>query len=644
MKWSFYRQHPTDTVRNPISGEFFSQEAVGDVADAIVREGVQNSLDARRTSPDGARHVAKVRIFLSGKEKALTPERSKYWFSSLWPHIEAPGNGLRDQPTPKDSCPFLVYEDFGTTGLTGDPDAHEVVTGKANNFLNFFRAEGHSDKGSEDRGSWGVGKTVFPRASRISSFFGFTVRESDSKGLLLGRSILKFHKVAGVSYKSDGYCGYQRTKDDFVLAADGAGFLEQFRKDFGVQRKHQTGLSIAVPFYDVEGEEAITTKKVIGAILRGFFYPILLGHLEVVVADPLGEHTFDKASVLDGIKQHMSEDTTGLHGIVQLTQWALSTTPEEHLGLMPPAPQQAQKWDSALMPDDVMSRVKEALTLRKRLALRVPLAVQFKTGGPVPTFCRIYLEYAEEPRVRPVFIRDELIISQVRSPYVSQLRALVLIDDKPLANLLRDAETPAHTQWSPDTGNFKAKYKYGPGVISFVRNSVAEIARIVRQSESEPDPLLAIDFFSLPATPDDPNAVTVPPKGKPAQKGEPEPKPPFPPIPKRPQRFRMSDRAGGFSIKAGDEGAPKPDKIVIQAAYSLRKGNPLKKYHEADFDLEELNAQGRIKCKGVQIEEAKRNRLVVAVKSLPFEIDVDGFDLNRDLYVKADAKEVQDAD
>ena len=29
--WSFYQQGPTDPVRNPISGEFFSTETVGDL-------------------------------------------------------------------------------------------------------------------------------------------------------------------------------------------------------------------------------------------------------------------------------------------------------------------------------------------------------------------------------------------------------------------------------------------------------------------------------------------------------------------------------------------------------------------------------------------------------------------------------------
>src|SRR5205085_208197 len=122
--WRFYLQQPTDPIHNPIAGEFFSTEAVGNVTEALIREGFQNTLDARIKEAEGKREPAQVRIFLSEVAGALPARRAKQWFGSLRPHVMARGNGLRDQPDENAPCPFLVFEDFGTIGLTGDPEEY----------------------------------------------------------------------------------------------------------------------------------------------------------------------------------------------------------------------------------------------------------------------------------------------------------------------------------------------------------------------------------------------------------------------------------------------------------------------------------------------------------------------------------------
>ena len=71
MKWQFYRQGPTDPVLNPIAGEFFSSEAVGDTAAALVRESIQNSLDAQCDDGTTSSAPVRVRIYLSGNMAAI---------------------------------------------------------------------------------------------------------------------------------------------------------------------------------------------------------------------------------------------------------------------------------------------------------------------------------------------------------------------------------------------------------------------------------------------------------------------------------------------------------------------------------------------------------------------------------------------
>jgi hypothetical protein len=613
------------------------------VTEALIREGFQNTLDARAKKADGSPQPAQVRIFVSDVAGALPARRARRWFSSLWSHLTAPGNGLRDQPAEDDPCPFLVFEDFGTIGLTGDPEEHRVADGVANHFLNFFRAEGHSDKGDQDRGSWGVGKTVFPRASRISSFIGFTVRSNDNKQLILGRSILKYHRVNGKSYKSDGYFGLPRPQDGFMLPTGDPAMLADFRSDFRIKRQSESGLSIVVPWYEIDGDDGMNRNNVISAVLRGFFYPILMGHLSVTIATPAEEIILDGSSIIRKVESIGGNLALGLLPVIKLAEWAQTRTSTEFLSLVPPATDAAQIWSADLVPSEIIKQVRAALAQRQRVALRVPMAVHPRKSGVRETFFNVFLEHSEEDSEKPVFIRDELIISDVKSPRISQVRSLVIVEDGPLATLLRDAETPAHTQWNQDTGNFKNKYKFGPGAIRFVRHSVSELIRIINQAEQQPDPSITVDFFSIPAPPEDEENV-------PARRRKPRPKPgteppPVPPLPPaRLRHFRIDKLRGGFAIRAGDPQAPLPPQIDIRVAYDVRRGNPLRTYHEADFDLGRSPVRFDAQVSGVDVKSASGNHMLIAVERPGFNFEVTGFDPDRDLYVKAEVKEAADVD
>ena len=117
--WHFKKRERSDEVADPIQGEFFDEvsdpeERRGPAA-ALVREAIQNSLDARTGT--GPVHV---RFYLSA-EGDLAAERARYWFASLWPHLRARRSGLRNVPPEPEACRFVVVEEFGTTGLLGDP-------------------------------------------------------------------------------------------------------------------------------------------------------------------------------------------------------------------------------------------------------------------------------------------------------------------------------------------------------------------------------------------------------------------------------------------------------------------------------------------------------------------------------------------
>ena len=307
MKWHFSRKRPSDKTRDPIASEFFASDAIKDAGEALVREGIQNSLDARLT----INGVCRIRIYVSAEQGAVDAEKHARWFDSAWPHYRAPKNGLKAGAiSPERRCRYLVFEDFETTGLTGDTEQHDPIDGQRNAFFYFFRAEGKTEKGGDDRGRWGIGKQVFPRSSRAQTFFGYS--ETKEGPALMGGCILKHHHDdQGVCYKPDGYFGLQKQVDEdtlTVLIRD-PEVIDLFRNDFRLIRKSgQTGLSIIVPWLDDgdeedRGKQGFERNALSIAAISGYFIPILEGRLEVVVEDHVGSHRINRETYRDVLLQ-----------------------------------------------------------------------------------------------------------------------------------------------------------------------------------------------------------------------------------------------------------------------------------------------------------------------------------------------------
>ena len=86
--WTFTLKAKNEKTRNPVSGEFFASDAIKNAGEALIREAIQNSLDARPDRPNGQ---AQVRIYISGQSKALAPAAHQKWFGAAWSHsFEAP--------------------------------------------------------------------------------------------------------------------------------------------------------------------------------------------------------------------------------------------------------------------------------------------------------------------------------------------------------------------------------------------------------------------------------------------------------------------------------------------------------------------------------------------------------------------------
>ena len=165
----------------PVQRQFFTTNIVGGLSAAIVRESIQNSLDARLKDTSEPVFVEYRLLEIESTDFV------KDLFVNLTEHFDTENSVIEKSHIEElnKSIRLLIIEDYNTIGLAGDinedrdPDKND---NKHHNFYWFWRRIGESGKQDEDIGRWGLGKTVFPASSKINTFFGITCRkEDDSK-------------------------------------------------------------------------------------------------------------------------------------------------------------------------------------------------------------------------------------------------------------------------------------------------------------------------------------------------------------------------------------------------------------------------------------------------------------------------------
>jgi len=609
---------------DPIQSEFFTVDAIGGLTDALVRECIQNSLDAAQPGKK-----VRIRFWLSGAENAVSASSSSPYFAEIRPHLEAKGSGLRTVPGATEDVSFLVIEDFETRGLRGDPLQEKDEGGAKNDFYYFWRNVGRSGKEEKDRGHWGLGKNVFPASSRINTFFGLTVTDLKPAPLLMGQSVLKVHEIQKQRRYPYGYFG-EIQADGFALPMADSGFLGQFADDFCIARKQEPGLSLVIPF----PHEDISADKIVRSAIRQYFFPLLAGALMVVVGTNGTEVILDDEKLIAYVNGMEEEFRREIESLLQLGAWAHDAS--EFVAVADTPPESSPQWSQDSLSAEAISALRPRFEKGERLAFQVPLYVKPKEGVSQASHFKVFVQRDLGMNShRPVFVREGLIVTDAVKIKLSGVESLVVIDDKPLATMLGDAENPAHTEWQPRSAHFRGRYHHGERTLAYVKNSVAQLVQLLTTSKEESDPAALADIFFLPKPPE-PEEI----RKDTIKKPKPGEKPPAPPVPPEPPevRIRVTKLSGGFAVHGVGDGPP-PDRVVVRVAYEIRRGNPFKRYQTADFELEKTPIE--IVADGAAPMEISGNRLVVGDLKPGFKVAVTGFDSARDLVARAVAEEAK---
>ena len=601
--------------RDPIQGEFFNTDSIKNSADEVVREAIQNSLDAAT----GEQVV--VRIYISGESGAVPTDVAAEYFRELKIHAEACGAPIDLMDAP---CKHVVVEDFGTTGLCGDvTSTEEPPPDQRNDFFYFFRAEGKSGKSGADRGRWGVGKYVFPKASKLNTFFGMTTRriESEDPGpLLMGQAVMRNHKIDADGYEPDGW--WADLVGGVPVPTADTQVIGRFRETWHVDRDGQPGMSVVVPYAD----DSLTVDQIRRSVVRDYFVAILSGSLVVRIDSPDQDAIEVTAESLDAVIGDLAGDE-GQQVLrnAGLVRWSIPEPPNlVALGLA----KGYASWTSESIDAAAKVTVRESLAKGEFVAVRVPVSIVAKEENlERESYFDVLFASEEGARRLPMYVREGIIVSEAvqRGP-LTGVRAIVVIPRGSLADLLGDAEGPAHTTWNEKTARFRQKYVNGPAWLTFVKQAPRRILEISRGADDEEDRTIAADFFFLPDETSGGNRGTA---TESPESGEKTRKPVLPPG--GPRKINVQKSGDGFSVTLAESGAS-VSSVNILAAYDRRGGNPFAKWSADDFDLRSM----QVDVQGGLETAREGNRLSVRVdQPQKFNVQVRGFDTNRDLRVNA---------
>ena len=618
---------PGEINVDPIEGEFFTTEAIGSVTDALVRESIQNSLDAASgNGPVTVRFSFYQRPNPGYDDKVVL----KKYLNGLSTHLQAKHAGLQDTLSPTEQMNYLLIEDYGTRGLQGDVSQYDDLDDdfKKNDFYYFWRNIGRTRKEATDLGRWGLGKTVFQAASRINSFFGITVRNNDDRMLLMGQSVLKIHKANGTRYAPYGYFG--QFNGELALPIEEPKFLKQFSDHFLVDRFEKPGLSVLVPFIDKEIEPDKFAKKFVNSVVKHYLFPILAGNLIVEIKHDQKIYKLDSTSLDNLLKKSRFLESRGMLGLIDLARWAIRNPKDTYIKLNEPTPGNAPKLRNVFDHEQV-DELQQKFSENKRLAFYVPISIQRHNSKKfMHTDFSVFLERDENlDKAEDYFIRQGITIPEVTSLKHKGIRAIVSITEPNLSTFLGDAENPAHTDWERNSKKFKRKYKLGPTTLDFIKSAPREIIKILTQPKKGRDEDLLKHLFSLPTVQLDQiekKEKEISGEGEKEKSTE-----PFVDV-LGSNYLQLNPIKAGFRLMKQPKARKLPKFINVSMAYEVRSGNPFKKYTPLDFDVSQPPI--RIKAEGAKIVLNKQNVIQIEVQKANFRLSVTGYDMHRDLRIK----------
>ena len=662
-EWFFRKKSKGEVERDPGWDEYFTSNR--STEESLVREAIQNSLDAHSKceSLESQSGPARVRIYYSGKAKALHKDAYAKYLAGAAEHYMSEDCKIGDLPD--GDCPFVVIEDFNTTGLTGLVDRDYAKDKKKPPYFRFFWSENQSEKGDGTRGRWGIGKVVFPIASKLRSFFAYSVREFDEpREILCGKALLSFHTVGDTRYTADGWWGLQSSGE--ARPETDASAIAKFKKDFNLSRAAAPGLSVVVPYV-----KDLDWNEIQRVLVENYMVSFVRGDLQVELENGDGDKVIYDSAHLENIEHFLSSlsvqdlESKKLLQAFQMICEGMTSPLTFPLNLYQG---DRPEWQDKVFDESTLAAIRGELDKTeadgetgKPVTIVVPMRIAEKKSKHEKTGeFRVVIRRSAGTVARPWFYRAGLYINRVRPHPVANFVSVVLIDGH-VSDMLNQAEPPSHSEWRVNTGEFKEIYKYPFEHIDFIVKAVRRLVDRIDETEKGLDRTTLKNIFFVSRA----KSLATLRKGKGAGKGsgqggamdsqetgganEKGETPNFEEMDSKPKPYSIypvkDGDDSGIAIKANAKDF-KPFDLKVSFFYETLSGKV--KFDENDFSFlkkDSLSVSWEPVELPVEFPAANRLRLKVTEATKDFKLTVRGFDANRDLRVIPHSEELkEDAD
>lgn len=427
-EWSFPNNN--HSIRAGISDSGI-ETFKGRIEQSLAREICQNSLDAadlgKRVRIEFELHEELPTKFPDINEfKSALNKAKKAWLDQKDTKTKDFLNSAM-RTLDSSKLKILRISDFNTTGLTGSDDIYN------SNWSNLIKASGSSDKSSTAGGSFGIGKFATFAASALRTVFYSTIDIDNKKASQGVARLVSFPKDDSSDELTQGIGFYGNPVKNQKIS-EHISFVSGYERS-------TPGTDIFIPGFMVQSE---WEEKIIIEVLESFLMAIFDGTLEIKV----GNYIVSKETLNDFFNKH--------HQLIinkskNLYAQFLSLTSQE------------TEWTnySFLEESDV----------------RVGILVDN--------------QQAENSKISMIR-RPWMKIYDFKPSHASYLSfsGICLIQGKKLNEILRKAENPQHTQWTPDRiennpNERKLVQRYLKEIKESIINQINSL--ISRDSEDESD-------------------------------------------------------------------------------------------------------------------------------------------------------------